>query len=148
MTERGTAPVRPGERERLARHVDRIGGVPPLVHLTGIPSRTIQRALAGLPLRADSRIILQEGLRELEAARRRAGQAIGEETLARLLDEVREIKRTNRGCTMRAKPPLGRALEWFVAVRPLILRAMWLGTVIWLATNCHWSPVWELLKRP
>jgi hypothetical protein len=51
MVEKGTSPVGAEERERLAQHVARTGGVPRLVELTGIPPRTVEKALAGLRLR-------------------------------------------------------------------------------------------------
>jgi len=65
MAERGTGPVSAEERERLAQHVHDHTEAG-FVRKTGVPRQTVERALAGLPLRAGSRVVLREGLRELE----------------------------------------------------------------------------------
>jgi hypothetical protein len=37
-------------------------------------------------------------------------------------------------------------LRWFVAARPIVLRAMSLGAIIWLATHGYFQPLAELAK--
>jgi hypothetical protein len=65
MAERGTKPVPAEDRTRLAQQVEKIGESR-LVALTGVSRQVVERALAGLPVRAGSRVLLRGALSELE----------------------------------------------------------------------------------